>query len=539
MKWPLVLHILGALCVICAVAMVPSVLIASFETTNPAIGERTLWAFALSIVVSLAAGSGLWLATRRVSRQHFTATEGFAIAALGWILFSLLGGLPLYLSVNPTLAAEAEYAKVGMSPGPTFTYVDGVFEAMSGFTTTGSSVFGTCRSDDGPGRGAIEALPKSVLFWRSLTHWLGGMGIVVLCLALLPALRAGGYQMFQAEVPGPTADRFMPRVRETAAILWGVYVLLTAAETGLLLLGGMPLFDSMCHAFGTMATGGFSTKDLSIGHYAAIGHASAFYFEMVINVFMFLAGVNFILHYQALRLNFGGYRRNGEFRFYCIVLGLAIVLLTTFMQLCPTAVTSDFGTDLRQAVFQTLSITTTTGFCTADFDQWPQLCRALLVFLMFCGGCAGSTGGGMKQVRIMVVLEYAHRAVMRLLRPGLANRIRVGGESLPEQLVGSIIGLVLLWGIVFAVASVLLIPLVGNAAFPGHGMTQDYPLVTASTAVAATLNNIGPGLSGVGATCNYGWLPPSAKLLLILCMLMGRLEIYSVIVILLPLTWRR
>ena len=535
MKWRIVLHILGALSLITAAALIPSLCFAVYESGEAEIGWRTTKAFGSSIVFCTILGFGLWYGTRKYRDDRFTASEGFAVAALGWALMAGLGAMPMYLCANHDIRAPGyEYKLVGQSPGPDFTYIDAYFECISGFTTTGSSVFGTARDPKtGRGIGIIEALPKSFLFWRSLTHWLGGMGIVVLCLALLPALRAGGYQMFQAEVPGPTADRLLPRVRQTAAILWGVYVLLSGAEALLLWLGDMPLFDALCHTFGTMATGGFSTKDASIGHYFKNGVANNLYFEVVIDVFMFLAGVNFLLHFQALRGNLDAYRKNSEFRFYCVVVMVAVLLLTISLRLSGMGPDS-YGQTLREAVFQTLAIMTTTGFATANFDLWPGFCRLLLVVLMFFGGCAGSTGGGLKQIRIYVIFKYIYRSLLRLLRPGLANRIRVGEETLDEKLVANIIGLALLWAVVFGVACVLLMPLLGDTM-----QNENWRLVTAVTAVAATLNNIGPGLAGVGATCNFGWMPLSAKVLLSICMLMGRLEIYSVVVVLLPLTWRK
>ena len=545
MNWRLVLYILGALCVVAAAAMLVPLGIALLGEEAQTLGTKTAWAFGIGVGFSLGVGLLLRLLTHRSAHDRFTASEGFAVAVFGWLLLAGLGAVPLYLCRSTgTLQAGQSHRVVGRSPGPAFSYLDAYFETMSGFTTTGASVFGTSRritdaAGNEVGRGMIEALPPSFLFWRSLTHWLGGMGIVVLCLAILPALRAGGYPMFQAEVPGPTAERLRPRIRETAAILWGVYVLLSGGETLLLWLGDMPLFDALCHAFGTMATGGFSPKDASIGHYAATGHPSALYFEVVIDVFMFLAGCNFLLHFQALHGQFTGYRRSGEFRFYAMLLGGAIVVLTGVTHLSGLAGYESLGSAFRQSVFQGISITTTTGYCTADFNQWPTVARGLMVLLMFCGGCAGSTGGGLKQMRVLVAIKGVLRELRRLLRPGLVNRIRMGTESLNDRLVANILGLVLLWGLVFVVATLGVALFLGDAHFPGHAPNADSQLVTAGTAVAATLNNIGPGLSGVGATCNYGWMPGSVKLILIFCMLMGRLEVYSVVVVFLPLAWRR
>jgi len=581
MNWRLVLHLLGTLSLLAAGCMLPSLGIALFGEATPAIAKHCTVAFVAGIVGATALGLVLRAATRRAADAPIRAAEGFALAAFGWILMAAIGALPLYLckGAPATLPAEAPVRDApaadaaggparllgaGASlrataddaaahgpgrrgsveggqaaadltvPGPKFTYCDAYFEAMSGFTTTGATVFGTPVAEGGHGR--IECLPRSFLFWRSLTHWLGGMGIVVLCLAVLPALRAGGYQMFRAEVPGPTAERLRPRVSQTAAILWGVYLLLSGAETLLLWLGDMPIFDALCHTFGTMATGGFSTKDASIGHYAQAGHPSALYFEIVIDVFMFLAGCNFLLHFKALHGEPRAHGRDSEFRFYALLLGAGILIATVGVRLAGAE--PSIGAALRSAVFQVISITTTTGFCTADFDLWPGALRGLMVALMFAGGCAGSTGGGLKQLRILVAWRTVRRELLRLLRPELANRVWIGRTPIEERLLSSIIALVLLWLLVFVVASILVLSCLQGVEAPG-GSGRDDAIVTGVTAVAATLNNIGPGLGGVGATRNYGWMPLSAKMLLSLCMLMGRLEIYSVVVLLLPQVWRR
>lgn len=521
----LITYILGWLCVMSATAMVPSLGIALLGEQTAEVGARMAVVFGATIVFSVFLGLVAVALTRSHSRGRITPAEGFAVATLGWLLVAALGALPYYLSRT---GLPGTIDGVGTTPGLVLGYIEAFFESMSGFTTTGSSVFGTPLSEGG--FGLIESMPNSLLFWRSMTHWLGGMGIVVLVLAILPALRAGGYQLFQAEVPGPAAERIRPRIRETAAILWGVYLLLSIAETILLWAGGMGPLDSLCHTFGTMATGGFSPKDASIGHYAQIGHSSALYFEIVIDVFMFLAGCNFLLHYLALHGKPRAFLRNAEFRQYAGLLAAAIVVMTAFTRL---AVYPSVGAAIRASAFQTLSITTTTGYVTADFDLWPGACRMLLLVLMFCGGCAGSTGGGVKQIRIMVVMKYLYRELLRLLRPNLISRIRIGETTIEERACAGIVGLVLLWLTVFIAASVGVLMLIEPTA------SSDSQLVTSFSAVAATLNNIGPGLAEVGPSTNYGWLPGGVKVILSLCMLMGRLEVYSVIVVLLPIAWRK
>lgn len=529
----LVIHILGALAILLSGAMLPSLGIAWFGEADPLVSTRATHAFATTIILSATAGIAMFFGTRNHAGDHLHVQDGFAVTAFGWILMAALGAIPFYLCRDVSGMLVLDSAP-GSTPAPSLSWLDAYFETMSGFTTTGASVFGTARSAGG--NGLIEAMPASLLFWRSMTHWLGGMGIIVLCLAILPALRTGVYQMFAAEVPGPTAERLRPRIRETAAILWGVYVVFSVAEVLLLWLGKMPLLDAFCHMCGTMATGGFSTKDASIGHYAMSGHPGALYFEIVIIIFMFLAGCNFLLHYQALKGALG-YHRNGEFRFYGVLLALSILIATVMLRLGGGAAQDGWGDALRAATFQVLSITTTTGYVTEDFNLWPGFCRCLLVVLMFFGGCAGSTGGGLKQIRILVTGKYVLRELRRLLRPRLTTYIRVGSEIIEARTLRTILSLVLLYVIIFTVATLgvmLCLDLTGAAA----ASQPDSVLVTATTAVAATLNNIGPGLSGVGATGNYGAMPACAKVILTLCMLMGRLEVYTVLVILLPTAWR-
>lgn len=513
----LIAYILGFMCFLVALSMVPSLVLA-FVKDAAWDGARTVpppWAFCGSILTAVAVGFLLRQYGQAGKQDRVDAATGFAVAVSGWVLMAGLGAVPYWL------------IRGGVGD---FGLADAFFESVSGFSTTGSSVFGT--SLEAGGFGLIESLPASLLFWRSLTHWIGGMGIVVLMLAVLPALRAGGYQMFAAEVPGPTADRLEPRIKETAAILWGVYFLLTAAQTLLLWMGSMPLFDSICHAFGTMATGGFSTKDASIGHYAQTGHPAALYFEMVIVGFMFLAGCNFLLHYAAMHGNVRRYWNSVEFRFYVLVLGTGWVFLAAATRMSGTFAT--WGTALRQTLFQTLAITTTTGFATTDTNLWPGMARMGLLLLMFFGGCAGSTGGGLKQVRILVAIKFMVREWRRLLLPRYMNPIRVGETTLTERLVANILGLILAWGLVFAGSAALLSVLLSGCELGADGL-----LVTSTSAVAACLNNIGPGLDAVGSTANYGWMPSSAKLLLGFLMLLGRLEMYAFLVLLLPMTWRR
>lgn len=499
------------------------------RTLNP-FGHVETFSFCATILIALLAGTVLQIACRK-GRDRQGTREGFAVVGLGWALLALLGAIPFMAHFLTTRSPNA-------SSGILEAFTHAYFEVMSGFTTTGATIL----TD-------VEALPRGLLFWRSLTHWLGGMGIITLAMAIFPAMGVGGYQMFRGEVPGPSADRLRPRLAETAKILWGVYALLSAAETLLLVLGGMGLFDALCHTFGTMATGGFSTRNASIGEFDSA------YIDVVVTVFMFLAGMNFLLHYRVLfRGDWGSLRRNREFHVYggtLLIATLAVAALLYAGGLPAAEVTaghyqhsprgpeehalhvaseeakvSTIGGALRHAAFQVVSIMTTTGFCTADFDVWPRAIGLLLVLLMLWGGCAGSTGGGIKVIRILITAKAGWRELRRIVRPRLVAPLKIAGEALPERMIANVIGFFVLFCALFVLGSLLM------ALF-----TDD--LVTAVSAVAATIGNIGPGLAGVGATQTYAWIAIPGKWVLVLCMLLGRLEIFTVLVLLRPGFWRR
>jgi len=446
---------------------------------------------AASFVLAALIGAfmGGFLVAAFVPREDLGYRDGFAVVVLSWLALAFLGGLPFYFS--------------GEMP----SFVDCFFEAMSGFTTTGSTILSK-----------VEVLPMSVLFWRALTHWIGGMGIIVLSLAVLPLLGVGGMQLYQAEMPGPTKDRLAPRMQDTARILWGVYVLITAVEVVLLMLGGLSFFDALCHSFATLATGGFSTYTASAGYFDSV------YVETVIIVFMFVAGINFSLHYQGLlRGNFAAYWQSEEFRFYSALVVIAILLICVAN--LEHGVYSTIGETVRTASFQVVSIITTTGFGTADFDQWPPVCKVLLVGLMFIGGCAGSTGGGIKVVRLLLFLKYARLQLRNLVHPNAVGIIKMGKVKVPQDVMVGILGF-------FAIYVAVLI--VGVVAVTATGVD----IVTGFTAVVATLNNIGPGLMEVGPARNFGGLPDTAKVVLVFCMLAGRLELYTLAVLFTPDFWK-
>ncbi|MBU0483716.1 MAG: TrkH family potassium uptake protein [Proteobacteria bacterium] len=431
--------------------------------------------------------SGFTLVALFAPESDLGYRDGFAVVVLSWLGLAILGALPFYFS------------------GEMNAFVDCFFESMSGFTTTGSTILTT-----------VEVLPKSVLFWRALTHWIGGMGIIVLSLAIMPLLGIGGMQLFQAEMPGPTKDRLAPRIQDTARILWSVYLLFTLVEILLLMIGGLDFFDATCHAFATLATGGFST------HTASVGYFNSVYIETVIIVFMFLAGVNFSLHYRVLSGKLSAYWQNEEFRFYVGISLFAIVLLVLVNMY--HHVYDNLGDNIRTAFFQVFSILTTTGFGTADFEQWPPVCKVLLVSLMFVGGCAGSTGGGIKVVRVLLFFKYARMQLTHLVHPRSVSAIKMGKIKVPQEVMLSILGFFALY-IAFFLLATLLVTALG------------VDVLTGSTAVIATLNNIGPGLNLVGPAQNFGHLPPLAKLVLSFCMLAGRLELYTVAVLLTPDFW--
>ena len=478
--------------------MLCPLLIAFYRRTTD--GEADFQGFIFSFCFTFIVGLTLRLTTK--SNQGLGNKEGVAVVSLGWAVTALFGSLP-YL-FNRVFAEAGRNWLVEFS----FCY----FEAMSGFTTTGATVLTE-----------IEHLTHAILFWRSLTHWLGGMGIVVLALAILPMLGVGGMQLYRAEVPGPQKDRLTPRIAQTAKLLWGVYVLISAVELLLLWLGGMTWFDAVCHTFGTMATGGFSTQNLSIGQYNSI------YFDVVIIVFMFIAGTNFSLHYRALRSDFKGYIRDPEFRFYGLTLFLCIGLIvwnTMTARVSGQVVFESFGTALRYASFQVVSIITTTGYGTFDFEQWPALSQFLLVLLMFFGGCAGSTGGGMKHIRLLILIKQGYVEIKRLILPHAVLPIKLGDRVVPQEVMTNILGFFFLFIGIFAIVTCIMAAL-------------GLDLISAAAATIATMGNIGPGLGSVGPIDNYAHIPTLGKFILSFCMLLGRLELYTVLVLFAPELWRR
>jgi trk system potassium uptake protein TrkH len=440
-----------------------------------------LWPFLYAAGFTGVIGVALERSFRQQRDFSFGRREAFLLVTAAWITASLVGALP-YIFIK----------------GPGFI-VNGLFESASGFTTTGASIL----SD-------IEGQPASLLLWRSLTQWLGGMGIIVLGIAILPKLAIGGMELLGAEAPGPIQEKLTPRIAQTAKALWGIYALLTVVQVGALAVCGLSPLDAVNHAFTTMSTGGFSTQNTSVGQY---GSAAV---EVVILLFMVLAGANFALHYRLLRGRPGPLLRDPEFRLYGAILGGAAVLLTT--KLIVSGQADGFFEALRLGTFQSATIVTTTGYATADFDAWPHFSRGLLFLLMFVGGCTGSTGGSVKVVRAMILLKKLAIDLRKLIRPHAVLPLRIGARALPEDVVTSVTTFMLLFLGLFGAGGLLL-------AFMG------LDLVSAFSASAACLGNIGPGFGEVGPMQNYAALAAPAKLMLTALMLIGRLELYTVLVL--------
>lgn len=440
-------------------------------------------AFIYSIIITLVSGLAVILAVP--GKGEIRYREGFAIVTFGWLLVSLYGCLPFLLS------------------GACSSFSDAFFETVSGFTTTGASIFTN-----------VEILPRGIIFWRSLTHWLGGMGIIVFLVALLSHLGVGANRIFRAEVPGPVKSKIMPRISETAKILWFTYLLMTILETGLLWFLGMPLFDSLCNTFGTVATGGFSIKNSGIGFYQGS-------IQWVITIFMFLSGANFALYYQAMRgRSLKVFWRNEEFCFYT-----TIVLAAAFLIAFNTR--SLFGgleELIRSALFQVVSIVTTTGYATTDFNLWPYMSQAILVLLMFVGGCSGSTSGSIKVGRILILLRQGIVEIRKLIHPRAVFSLKVGGKNISGDLVSNVLLFFFFYITIFAVSGVIM-------------TAMGLDLKSAFTSVAATFGNVGPGLGLVGPAGNYALIPNQGKIILSFLMLLGRLEIYTIFVIFSPSLW--
>jgi len=444
----------------------------------------------LAAAVTLVLGFLAYRLTR--FKGEISSREGFAIVTFAWTGAAVFGALPFLFT------------------GTISGFAPAVFESMSGFTTTGATVFTE-----------IEGLPHGILFWRAFTHWLGGMGIIVLAIAILPYLGVGGMQLFKAEVPGPTPERLRPRITQTAKLLWYVYLGMTVLETVLLMLGGMDLFDASTHTFATLATGGFSTKNASIAYFESP------YIHYVLILFMYLAGVNFALHFRAVTGHLD-YFKDHEWRFFTGLLLAATVLLLALNLLGGSYPFTPGGVEeaFRDGLFQATAIGTTTGFVTADYELWVPAAQMVIFILFFTGGMAGSTGGSMKSVRVLLLLKQTAMELRKHLHPRAILLARVGRRVVKEDVLANVLGFVILYALLF-LAGAMALALLG------------VDLLTSLGASAATVGNIGPGLGNVGPTDNYGWMSNSALTVMSFLMLVGRLEIYTVLLLFHPDTWKR
>jgi trk system potassium uptake protein TrkH len=448
--------------------------------------HENCYALLISGLITLAVGGLLQLFTRKVKKQ-IGRREGYIIVSLTWIVISIFGSLPYILS--------------GAIPG----YTDAFFETISGFTTTGASIL----TD-------IESLPRGILFWRSMTHWIGGMGIIVLSVAILPALGVGGMQLYAAEMPGPTKDKLHPRITQTAKRLWGIYLIFTVLQAALLMFGGMDLFDALCHTFGTVATGGFSTQNDSIAGYSP-------FIQYVIIFFMILAGTNFTLHYFSLHGRLRKLWQNEEFRHFILIILFSAIAIAVMLVLTSN---KPLEKAIRDSLFQVVSIITTTGYVTSDYLLWPGTTWFLLFLLFFVGGMAGSTGGGMKVVRQLLLFKNSRLELRRLIHPNAIIPVRMNGKPIPQDIIHKIMAFFLIYIIIFGLGTLVM-------TFLG----LDFETAMGST--AATLGNIGPGIGDVGPTGNYADIPIFGKWFLSFLMLLGRLELITILILFSRTFWRQ
>ena len=448
--------------------------------------ENDLFPLLISALITFVCGLVAWATTQNVSK-NFIKREGFVVVSLVWVFMSVFGALPFMIS--------------GYIP----SFTDAFFETMSGFTTTGASIIYN-----------IEGLPHGLLFWRSMTHFIGGMGIIVLAIAVLPYFGFGGMQLYNAEASGISGEKLHPRITETAKSFWGIYVLLVLIQTILMVFGDMNLFDALCHSFGTIASGGFSPKNTSIASYSP-------YIQYVIIVFMIFAGTNFTLHYFALKGNWRKIKSNNEFRLFLWVIAVATFIITAGL-----IVKSDYGFEraFRDSLFQVTSIITSTGFVTADYMQWPSYIIFIIFLLMFSGASVGSTSGGIKIMRHNILFRNSMLEFKRMTHPSAVIPLRINGKVISKEVVYTVLAFVILYLIIFTVGSLLLTFM---------GMTWE----SSMGACATTMGGIGPGLGDIGGPVgNFSLVPFAGKWLLSFLMLLGRLELFSVLILFSPDFWK-
>jgi trk system potassium uptake protein TrkH len=476
-------RIVGLLLMVFSLSMLPPAAIGVFY------GDGAVYPFVAAFFAILITGLVLWAPVRKV-KPEVRLRGGFIIVAVFWLVLGLSGSLPFLLSATPVMSLT-----------------DAVFESVSALTTTGATVIT-----------GIDDLPHSILFYRQQLQWMGGMGIIVLAVAIMPMLGIGGMQLYRAETPGPMKDsKLTPRITETAKALWYIYLGLTVACALGYWLAGMDVFDAIGHSFSTIAIGGFSTHDASMGYFDSVA------VELVAVVFMLLAGINFALHFLAWRgVSLKPYYFDSEVRTYFIALGISAIIASLYLY--HTETFDSVGAAIHYGVFQAVSIGTTSGFTTAEYYAWPGFLPVLLLFTSFVGGCAGSTGGGLKVIRFLLLIKQGMREIFRLIHPNAQIPVKVGNKPLPERVINAVWGFFSLYVASFAVMMLLIMM---------TGMDQ----ITSFSAVAACMNNLGPGLGDVGA--HYGDINNTAKWILCFAMLLGRLEIFTLLVLLTPAFWRK
>lgn len=471
-------------------------------------------ALSLLIAVSIGVVFGLsaFIGGRKAPVEEMTRRDAMLLVALTWLVGAALSATPFFIWAH---------LRIGDGAHPFTSFIDCYFEAMSGLTTTGATVL----TD-------IGTVPRGLLLWRAMTHWLGGLGIVVLFVAVLPMLGVGAKKLFQIEAAGPTQQGVRPRIAETARVLWMIYLLLTVAQTLLLHIAGMTWFEAVCHTFATLATGGFSTSNASIGHWAPTP-----WIDGITIVFMILAGMNFGLYYQIARGRIRQVWHDREAQTYLATIGVVSIIIAVYLVGSPIVLTTGDQIEsanateaLRYSIFQVVSIQTTTGFATADFNLWPFLPKALLVAVMFVGGSAGSTGGGIKVIRIMVMFKLLVAQIEKVFNPSVVRTTRIGRGVVDDELARSVLVYVL---------AIFLLSGLGTVAIKLFEPAGSISIVTAATASIACLNNIGPGLEMVGAVENFSFFSWPSKVLLTLWMALGRLEVYALLVLVTPSFWRQ
>lgn len=443
---------------------------------------------AVGIIVAL--GLALHYAGRGGRDEDLSHREGLAVVGIGWMIGCLAGALPYLLT------------------GVLESVPDAIFESVSGFTTTGATIFGN-----------VEILPKSILLWRALTHWLGGMGIIVLFLAILPFLGVGGMQLYLSEVSGPVGDKLKPRIKDTAIALWRVYIILSFMLFALLWMGGMDFFNALCHAFSAIASGGFGNWNSSIAHYQSP------FIQWVLITFMYLTGISYALHYHLFKGRWRHVLKDRELRLYTLTLLAASLIITVYVHLYHNS-DGDLELSVRNALFQVTSLASTTGFVTVDYSVWHGLPQFILLLLMFIGGCGGSTSGGFKFMRVLLLLKGAYQELFRIVHPRAVRRMKLGHTIVHQDVLLAVSRYLVIYLCLFVIFSVML-------------AAMGLDLATVLSAVIACLSCVGPGLGAVGPVDNYGALPEAAKCVLALAMLLGRLETYAILLLFMPEFWRK